>query len=251
MVTTNARRARHARRLHRRWRKDGHPCKGDSQALHPSSPRYDTRKTPSQKLRDYVLSLTPRGISLDVRLIHSGDPIVVGTDNPFIHAATEAMRQVFDKDTVFVRGGRLHPRGGRLHAPTQSAHAADGLRPARRQPACAPMRSSTSATSIAVRSPSFASSHSARSNGRRKWLRPRRWPQFPHGREDKAHVHVGGKELVEHAVQQLQTVCSDVYILERQRELPPLCAPRLLRSGHCRCRCFHRSAQRPARSAPA
>lgn len=62
-----------------------------------------------ERLRDYVLSLAPRGIVLDVRLIHSGDPIVVSTDNPYVHAATSAMRDVFGKETVFVRGGGSIP----------------------------------------------------------------------------------------------------------------------------------------------
>jgi acetylornithine deacetylase/succinyl-diaminopimelate desuccinylase-like protein len=75
-----------------------------------------------RKLQDYVATIIPRGVSAEVRLIHSGDPIVVGTDNPFIHAATEAMREVFGKDTVFVRGGGSIPVVGdfarQLHVPT-------------------------------------------------------------------------------------------------------------------------------------
>ena len=61
------------------------------------------------KLKDYVASIVPKGVTVEVRLIHSGEPIVVGTDNPFVHAATEAMRAVFGKDTVFVRGGGSIP----------------------------------------------------------------------------------------------------------------------------------------------
>jgi acetylornithine deacetylase/succinyl-diaminopimelate desuccinylase-like protein len=61
------------------------------------------------KYKAYVESLTPKGISLEVRLIHSGDPIVISTDNPFVRAATEAMHAVFAKDTVFVRGGGSIP----------------------------------------------------------------------------------------------------------------------------------------------
>ncbi len=79
-------------------------------------------QTAFQKLRDYVLSIAPKGIALDVRLIHSGEPVVVGTDNPFVHAATEAMRDVFGRETVFVRGGGSIPVVGdfarQLHVPT-------------------------------------------------------------------------------------------------------------------------------------
>ena len=59
--------------------------------------------------KDYVESLTPKGCTLEVRLIHSGDPIVVSTDNPYVGAATQAMREVFGAETVFVRGGGSIP----------------------------------------------------------------------------------------------------------------------------------------------
>jgi acetylornithine deacetylase/succinyl-diaminopimelate desuccinylase-like protein len=95
--------------------------------------------------RDYVLSICPKGIVLDVRLIHSGDPIVVSTDNAYVRAATEAMREVFGKETVFVRGGGSIPIVGdfvrelktptvmmgfglpddNLHAPNEKFHLAN------------------------------------------------------------------------------------------------------------------------------
>jgi acetylornithine deacetylase/succinyl-diaminopimelate desuccinylase-like protein len=59
--------------------------------------------------KSYVESLKPKGIEIEVRLIHSGDAIVVGTDNPYIEAATRAMKEVWNKDTVFVRGGGSIP----------------------------------------------------------------------------------------------------------------------------------------------
>ncbi len=62
-----------------------------------------------QLLKDYVTSITPKGCSVEVRLIHSGDPFVVSTDNPYVGAATEAMKAVFGKETVFVRGGGSIP----------------------------------------------------------------------------------------------------------------------------------------------
>lgn len=62
-----------------------------------------------ERFRNYVLSLAPKGISLDVRLIHSGDAIVISTDNPYVKAATEAMHEVFQKETVFVRSGGSIP----------------------------------------------------------------------------------------------------------------------------------------------
>ncbi|MHB1935640.1 MAG: dipeptidase [Acidobacteriaceae bacterium] len=59
--------------------------------------------------RQYVGSICPKGISLDVRLIHSGDAIVIGVDNPYIKAATAALHDVFKKDTVFIRSGGSIP----------------------------------------------------------------------------------------------------------------------------------------------
>src|SRR5271154_6630925 len=59
--------------------------------------------------KSYVEALKPAGIELDVRLIHSGDAIVIGTDNPYIKAATKALKQVWSKDTVFIRSGGSIP----------------------------------------------------------------------------------------------------------------------------------------------
>ena len=93
----------------------------------------------------YVDSICPKGIVLEVRLIHSGDPIVVSTDNVYVKAATDAMREVFGKETVFVRGGGSIPVVGdfvrnlkvptvlmgfglpddNLHAPNEKFHLAN------------------------------------------------------------------------------------------------------------------------------
>ena len=59
--------------------------------------------------KKYVESLCPGGIKLDVRLIHSGDAIVIGVDNPYVKAATAALHEVFKKDTVFIRSGGSIP----------------------------------------------------------------------------------------------------------------------------------------------
>jgi acetylornithine deacetylase/succinyl-diaminopimelate desuccinylase-like protein len=95
--------------------------------------------------KSYVESLKPKGVELRVRLIHSGDPIVVRTDNPYIKAATRAMQQVFGKETVFIRSGGSIPIVGdferhlkiptvmmgfglpddNLHAPNEKFHIAN------------------------------------------------------------------------------------------------------------------------------
>jgi acetylornithine deacetylase/succinyl-diaminopimelate desuccinylase-like protein len=71
-------------------------------------PAMTTKKAFAQ-YEAFVDSLAPKGVMVEVRLIHSGDPIVVGTDNPYVTAAKEAMREVFGKETVFVRGGGSIP----------------------------------------------------------------------------------------------------------------------------------------------
>jgi acetylornithine deacetylase/succinyl-diaminopimelate desuccinylase-like protein len=82
-------------------------------------------QTPAESFaqyKSYVESLCPKGITLDVRLIHMGDPIVVSTDNPYVRAATTAMHDVFKTDTVFIRSGGSIPIVGdfvrELHIPT-------------------------------------------------------------------------------------------------------------------------------------
>ena len=119
-----------------------------ARALAKVSMRLVPDMTPAEtfaKYKAYVESLTPKGIVLDVRLIHSGDAIVVSTDNAYVRTATEAMREVFGKETVFVRGGGSIPIVGdfvrelkiptlmmgfglpddNLHAPNEKFHVAN------------------------------------------------------------------------------------------------------------------------------
>ena len=104
--------------------------------------------TPAESFAQYksfVESICPKSVVVEVRLIHSGDPIVVSTDNEYVRAATEAMREVFGKETVFVRGGGSIPIVGdfvrelktptvmmgfglpddNLHAPNEKFHLAN------------------------------------------------------------------------------------------------------------------------------
>jgi acetylornithine deacetylase/succinyl-diaminopimelate desuccinylase-like protein len=48
-------------------------------------------------------------VDVEVRLIHSGDPCLIPVDNPYIRAATEALHEVWGKDTVFIRSGGSIP----------------------------------------------------------------------------------------------------------------------------------------------
>jgi acetylornithine deacetylase/succinyl-diaminopimelate desuccinylase-like protein len=62
-----------------------------------------------KKYTDYVMKLCPPGIQLKVKVHSKGEAIVVGTDNRYIKAATEALHEVFKKDTVFIRSGGSIP----------------------------------------------------------------------------------------------------------------------------------------------
>ncbi|NYF80290.1 dipeptidase [Granulicella arctica] len=119
-----------------------------AKALAKVSLRLVPDMTPAESFAQYeafVESLCPKGIELEVRLIHAGDPIVVSTDNVYVKAATDAMREVFGKETVFVRGGGSIPVVGdfvrnlkvptvlmgfglpddNLHAPNEKFHLAN------------------------------------------------------------------------------------------------------------------------------
>ncbi len=97
------------------------------------------------KLQQHVESLAPRGVTVEVRLIHSGEPAVVGTANPYIRAAADALRTVWGTEPVFIRSGGSIPVVGdfdrelgmpsvmmgfglpddNLHAPNEKFHIAN------------------------------------------------------------------------------------------------------------------------------
>src|SRR6201996_2544476 len=107
-----------------------------------------TPKRAFAQYKAHVESLTPKGVTVEVRMIHSGDAIVVGTDNPYVTAAKDAMREIFGKETVFGRGGGSIPIVGdierhlkipavmmgfglpddNLHAPNEKFHIANFFR---------------------------------------------------------------------------------------------------------------------------
>ncbi|HSE49875.1 MAG TPA: dipeptidase [Terriglobales bacterium] len=57
----------------------------------------------------YVKRLTPKGITISIKVHSKGEAIVVGTDNEYVKAAKDAMHDVFKKDTVFIRSGGSIP----------------------------------------------------------------------------------------------------------------------------------------------
>ena len=57
----------------------------------------------------FVKKHTPKGIEIKIKTYSSGPACVVGTDNRFVKAATEALHDTFKKETVFIRSGGSIP----------------------------------------------------------------------------------------------------------------------------------------------
>ncbi|MGA9388803.1 MAG: dipeptidase, partial [Candidatus Sulfotelmatobacter sp.] len=62
-----------------------------------------------EKFTKFVKKFTPKGIETKIKVHSKGPASVVGTDNPYIKAATEALHDTFKKDTVFIRSGGSIP----------------------------------------------------------------------------------------------------------------------------------------------
>jgi acetylornithine deacetylase/succinyl-diaminopimelate desuccinylase-like protein len=81
-----------------------------------ASAKISMRMVPNQDVDDvlakytkYVKKITPKGIETKIKVHSKGPACVVGTDNRFIKAATEALHEVFKKETVFTRSGGSIP----------------------------------------------------------------------------------------------------------------------------------------------
>jgi acetylornithine deacetylase/succinyl-diaminopimelate desuccinylase-like protein len=56
-----------------------------------------------------VKAACPKGVTAELKLVHSGAPSLTNPDNPFIHAAAEALKDSFGKETVYIRSGGSIP----------------------------------------------------------------------------------------------------------------------------------------------
>jgi acetylornithine deacetylase/succinyl-diaminopimelate desuccinylase-like protein len=81
-----------------------------------ASAKVSMRLVPNQYPEDilkrftaFVKKHTPKGIETKIKVHSKGPGCVVGTDNPFIRAATEALHDTFKKETVFIRSGGSIP----------------------------------------------------------------------------------------------------------------------------------------------
>jgi len=81
-----------------------------------ASAKISMRLVPNQDPEDIfkryaalVKKLTPKGIETKIKVYSKSPACVVGTDNEFIQAATEALHDTFKKETVFIRSGGSIP----------------------------------------------------------------------------------------------------------------------------------------------
>jgi len=61
------------------------------------------------QLKAAVAAACPKGVKAEFNVLHAGEPSLTNPDNRFIHAAAEAMSQIFQKDTVYIRSGGSIP----------------------------------------------------------------------------------------------------------------------------------------------
>jgi acetylornithine deacetylase/succinyl-diaminopimelate desuccinylase-like protein len=61
------------------------------------------------QIRAAVAAACPKGVTAEFKLIHSAAPSLVNPDNRFIRDAAEAMEQVFERKTVYIRSGGSIP----------------------------------------------------------------------------------------------------------------------------------------------
>ena len=62
-----------------------------------------------EQIKKAVAAACPKGVTAEFKLIHFAPPSLVNPDNRFIQSAAEAMKQVFGKETVYIRSGGSIP----------------------------------------------------------------------------------------------------------------------------------------------
>jgi len=106
------------------------------------------------QMRAAVKAACPRGVTAELKVLSSGEPSLTNPDNPFIHAAAEALKETFGQETVYIRSGGSIPIVGvfgrylgipsvmmgfglpddNLHAPNEKFHLPNFYRGSRPSP---------------------------------------------------------------------------------------------------------------------
>ncbi|HJZ97939.1 MAG TPA: dipeptidase [Candidatus Solibacter sp.] len=62
-----------------------------------------------EQMKAAVAAACPRGVTAELKVLHAGEPSLTNPDNRFIRASAEAMKEVFGKETVYIRSGGSIP----------------------------------------------------------------------------------------------------------------------------------------------
>jgi acetylornithine deacetylase/succinyl-diaminopimelate desuccinylase-like protein len=62
-----------------------------------------------------VKEVTPTGVEVTVRKIHGGEGLLVSPDNPAMHAAADALKEVYGREPVYIREGGSIPIAALFH----------------------------------------------------------------------------------------------------------------------------------------
>src|SRR5215472_9315647 len=61
------------------------------------------------QIKAAIKAATPKGVTAEFKVLHAGAPSLTNPNNRFIHAAADAMKHVFGKETVYIRSGGSIP----------------------------------------------------------------------------------------------------------------------------------------------
>jgi acetylornithine deacetylase/succinyl-diaminopimelate desuccinylase-like protein len=59
--------------------------------------------------RQFVQSITPRGVTVEIKELHGADPVLVSRDQAHVQAAAKAIEKGFGRAPVFIREGGSIP----------------------------------------------------------------------------------------------------------------------------------------------
>jgi len=62
-----------------------------------------------RQMQAAVKAACPKGVTAELKVVHTGAPSLTNPDNPFIHAAAGALQLTFGKETVYIRSGGSIP----------------------------------------------------------------------------------------------------------------------------------------------
>src|SRR6185436_5559154 len=71
-------------------------------------PDQDPKKV-AKLFEDYVRSIAPKGVTIEVEALHGADPVVVEAEGPIVDTAMEAMAEVWGARPVRIREGGSIP----------------------------------------------------------------------------------------------------------------------------------------------